>query len=711
MSSSPQDSSEATSFGLKDIRALLLTQQQAMLFTFGAVVLLVSAYTLLSTPLYQGRATLHLTIPTTQESGEKSLTASSVAPWGAGRDIYFETQLQVMSAPELQRRTLEAYESLRSRPDPYLPSLATLKKATKIELRPGTELVDISVLHPDAESAAILANTIAKTYQEHNLNAGRESAAEARAWLEEQLLAYAERINELQNALVDYQVEHDIADANQATTTLAVRIEAIKERLAIARADLIMLGSQIDNHQQMLNAGAFDDLAKQINTPLLASLTTNYADAVTDLVRLSARYGPRHPERVAAESVLDRITDELRREIKQSIQADQAQRQVLEDRVRSLEHEIAEVNEIMLEKQRVRDGFARLQAEIQRGEAQQSRLAERKDILDLLSRTQLNNARLITPAAVPTAVAQPKWLTNLAVGGGLGVVLAFGVGLVRSQLDETIQGPLDITGYLGASYLGTISEFPGTPESAEQAALYTHEHPHSVLAESIRAIRTVLDNTHVDRPLQRILVTSSLQGEGKTDTSIRFATAFARSGRRVLLIDADLRRPRLHKACALAHRRPGLGDVLLGLPVEDAIQTTPIPGVDLLPAGQGGSQVTELLGTSHLSGLLDSLESEYDMLILDSSPVLPTADPGLLSKFVDGVLLLARAGKVHRRALQHAYTSLVKINAPMLGVVINGATAASEAAGGYYGGRYSYYRYGAGYGQDATEEDGSSAAK
>jgi len=695
------------SFGLGDVWAMLFLQRKLMVAIAAVVMVGVVVVTLVMTPTYRARATIHLTVPTAREITDNASTLNYVWNSQAGVASFYPTQLEIMESSTLRAEVLERFEALTGQPDDVVTTPLELKAATQIKIRELTELVDISVDHPDADKAAQFANLYAEVYQDYNLDAGRDAARDARTWLDTQIGAYEERIDELGDELVRFQEDNDLADAEQEVSALDARVQAVKTALANTRTQLVELQGRVASHEQMLRDGDLQRLAQRLDTTLLQALTDRYATALTQLVEVSARYGPRHPQRIAAEAAVESIQAELRDEARRAVDAERAEVSVLSRNAADLEAEARTLDDAILSKQRVREGYERLKSELDRSKDYKVRLAQRMDELDLQARTQLNNARLIQRARPPGSPHQPNLLFNIAMGLPLSIVLALGAGLIRHQMDETITSPLDVTVHLGVPYLGTVPNLPDEEMTPIEAALYTHNNPRSLMAEAIRALRTVLDRASPGGRAQRLMITSAMIGEGKTDSTIRLGLAFARAGRRVAIVDADLRRPRQHKAFGIESREPGLTDALQGADPLEFMRETSVDNVDLLTAGAGGTHATELLGHQRMEDVLRRLESAYDVVIVDTPPILLTADPGIVSHHVHGVVVVVRSRKVARGAVQHAIQSLQKVDAPIIGVVINGADAAASIGGGYYGGRYGYYRYDGSY----EDPDNSSAAK
>jgi polysaccharide biosynthesis transport protein len=251
---------------------------------------------------------------------------------------------------------------------------------------------------------------------------------------------------------------------------------------------------------------------------------------------------------------------------------------------------------------------------------------------------------------------------------------------------------------------------PRLPELKDEAqlALYTFENPNSAAAEAMRAIRTMLELNPPPNGLRRLLVTSAMQSEGKTSTVVRLGVAFANLGKRVVMIDGDLRRPRLHKIFNI-ERDPGLSSLLGGEAIDDVVNATGVPNLFFVSAGTAHDHSTEPLASMAMTRLLDELDRQYDLVLIDSPPAALLSDAAILSKRVDGVVMLVREGIVSRFLVRDALRSLNKVGANVLGVVMN-AVDLNRRGASYY--RYYSYGYGQRYSRYYSDsEPNKTAAK
>lgn len=295
---------------------------------------------------------------------------------------------------------------------------------------------------------------------------------------------------------------------------------------------------------------------------------------------------------------------------------------------------------------------------------------------------QLNNVSVVEPALAPRIPVRPRVALNTALAALLGLILTVAAAAVFEYLDNTLKSPEDVTQRLGLWTLATIGRIDGNDARDRLVAVNL---PRSPIAEAYRVLRTNLQFAAVDKPLRRIVVTSPGPGDGKTTTAANLAAVFAQGGRRVILLDADLRRPQQHRLfqCTSSY---GLSTALVdsGTPVVNYLQTTQVPGLRLLSSGPIPPNPSELLASQRMSHLMEALSQEADLIILDSPPVLGVADAAILASAADGVLLVAAAGRTRREAAQRAKENLERGGANLLGMVLNRMTRQSAGYDYYY---------------------------
>jgi len=293
---------------------------------------------------------------------------------------------------------------------------------------------------------------------------------------------------------------------------------------------------------------------------------------------------------------------------------------------------------------------------------------------------------VVKPAIQPGSKVSPKRTLDLALGVLLGLAVGVGSAVLRETLDRSVRSLEDAAEITGAAPLAAIMFDP----DARKAPLISDANPHGVRAEAFRQLRTNLQFIDPDAPPKVVVVTSALPDEGKSTTAANLAIAAATAGRRIVLVEADMRRPRLSHYFGVEPGLPGLSDVLVGrAPLELPLLSVADGTLALLPAGSRPPNPSELLGSHAMLDLLQRLRGQCDLVIIDAPPLLPVTDAAILGARSDGTLLVTRAGKTTREQLQRARAALTVVDARVLGVVLNMVSA--KAISGDYG--YGYYTY------------------
>jgi capsular exopolysaccharide synthesis family protein len=300
---------------------------------------------------------------------------------------------------------------------------------------------------------------------------------------------------------------------------------------------------------------------------------------------------------------------------------------------------------------------------------------------------QSNRLTLIEPARVPLNSFRPQVTNNTLLAVVVGVMLGLGIAFAIEYLDDTVKTPDQIANDTGLSTLAAIADIKA-PTNAER--LVAHYTPRAPVTEAYRVMRTNLSFSAIDQGLRTMLITSASPSEGKSTTAANLAVVMAQSGKRVILVDADLRRPSQHKVFEMANNQ-GLTTALLDseLPLTAHLQQTIAPGLRLLTSGPLPPNPAELLNSHRMSVVIEELKKESDVVIFDMPPALSVADAAILARQVDGCALVLEVGKTRRDAFLQAVETLNKAGAQIYGVVMN---RLRRGRLGYYD-YYYYYRY------------------
>jgi non-specific protein-tyrosine kinase len=327
--------------------------------------------------------------------------------------------------------------------------------------------------------------------------------------------------------------------------------------------------------------------------------------------------------------------------------------------------------------------LAQLERDLAQYQQANASLVQTLEALRITEAQSTSNVVQVEPAAVPEKPVRPRTLVNTLLAAVVGGMLAVGVVFLIEYLDDSLKSADDVQRALDLPVLGAIAHV----QRGNSVGTYALEHPRSPVAEAFRSLRTNIQFASVDRPLRTLAISSPAPEEGKSTVATNLAAALAQGGKQVILVDADLRRPRLHTLLGLPNRL-GLSDLFVrtDLALPDVLQPGALPNLRVLTSGNLPPNPAELLGSERMARLLAELTELADIVVLDSPPALLVTDAALLGARADGLLLVAEAGRTRRDVARAAVESLRRTGTKVLGVVLNNVPMRR----GHY---YSDYRY------------------
>lgn len=339
--------------------------------------------------------------------------------------------------------------------------------------------------------------------------------------------------------------------------------------------------------------------------------------------------------------------------------------------------------------------FSQLRDELAQYQASYTSLLGRYEELRLIELQSTDSITVVEEAELPQAPIRPRTLVNTLLAAIVGGMLALGVIFLIEYLDDRIRTPQDLYTVLDAPILGTIAQMKrmrrGSTVLSPEEALVVATQPRHPIAESFRRLRTNLRFSSVNEPLRTLLVTSAVPSEGKTTTTANLATAVSQAGHKVVVVDADLRKPQIHKLFQLS-KGPGLTDALLSDgEISFFLRDTGVPNLQVITCGSIPPNPAELLGSKPMQQLLERLEQEADFVFIDAPPLLAVTDAQILSSHAQGVLLVINTAKTSRALVANAASTLVQVEARLLGVVLNQLTRSGQNSYYYYDAYAGYY--------------------
>ena len=660
-------------------------QRQTFVIFVCAVVLAAAIASLLSTKQYEAVALIQLMPRAGKEVDVNQVVKTDDAGYLEGRDRA-RTQIQIILSRTVKEEVVRRYIALGNDDiEASASGYESLGRKMSASPREDTQLVEIAVMHPNPERASVLANLIADVYCDSNLDARTDAAREAQGWLSGQTTSSRAVLDELSKKVMDFKEANDLVDVDEKVDGITARMNALQAALGVAATQRVLLESTLDEHRYLLSRGQYDVLAGMFADPALETMAKEHATIVTEAAEVLSRYGVQHPEHQRAVAHIKRVEDLIAEEVKRNVDGERSEVETLRRQEAQITEALTLVKVELLDKQRLQAQYSSLKLEEDSARKLYGSLGERGAEVDLQARSRLNDVRVVDRALTPTRPAKPNIPLNMAMALALGVGGAFVLVLARLRFNDAILSTSDIDEYLQAPLLGVIPRLPENVSEAE-SALYSFDHPRSLPAEALRSIRAVLLTSPGRGNSRRLLVTSCLEGEGKTHAAIGIAVAFVQLGSRVLLIDADLRRPRLHNALGVAEG-VGLVEALVDADEpERFVRRTRVPRLFLLARGGRVEFPNEFLAAPEVERVLVRLHQHYQVIILDTPPAAVVSDALALAKEADGVILIVRRGRATRSLVIKTLGQLHQVGARLLGVALNDVPIDKRSA--TYGSKY-----------------------
>jgi exopolysaccharide transport family protein len=595
--------------------------------------------------------------------------------------------------------------------------LGSFRGNLRVTLVPNTRIIDIHYTSTDPQLAASAVNTLAATYVEQNFKTKFESTMQASDWLSKQLVDLQMKVETSQEKLVRYQKEHEILGTDEKQNIITEKLDQLNKEMTAAEFDRMQKEAayrQTQSNDPVAVSAAIGSNAAGRTNDLSSALLDKLRDQQVALriqaAELSTRFGPSYPRIAQINNQLEEIDRQLESEtikavdhLKGQYVAALQRESMLRGAFEKQKQEANKLNESAIE-------YSLLKRDLDSNRTLYEGLLEKLKEAGVTAGLRSNNFRIINAARVPTSPSEPNIPRNLSFALLLGVISGVGLAFLLESMDNTVRTPeqsqaLSCLPSLGMIPLGSKSANYGVTgkrlaltASPEVVETVTHVRPQSQMAESYRALRTSLLLSNLGAPPKVIMVTSARPQEGKTTTSINIAIVLAQKGVRVLLIDADLRRPSIHKTLGMGPRS-GLSNVLTGsATLQQTVATSPVlPNLFIMPAGTPPPNPAELLASSNMRDLLEELREQFDHIVIDTPPTLSVTDAVVLSPRADATILVIRSGQTTKQALRRARDILMQVNAHVAGVLLNAVDLTSPDY-------YYYYEYQGKYGAYYQEE-------
>lgn len=555
-----------------------------------------------------------------------------------------------------------------------------------------TSILQITVTSSKPELSSLITNTLIDNYIEHSFRDNYTTTSKISGWLNAQLSDLKQSLSKSQDQMINYQRDLGIVGADPKDSILVTSLEELNKQLADAEVDRMVKEARLKAIQSstpdVIDAAAVQD-------PSLQSMKAQLTQLQSQSTAMAETYGPAYGPLKSLKAQIEQLQHNLANE--ERAQVDRAQK----------EFDAAQSNEQMLrqkldeeEQSAYKNGEKGVQYEFARSEYEANRLLydglqQRLQEAGIMAGLHTTSIRIVDNADIPVFPSHPRKRMNLAIGGASGLLLGFIVALLFESLDTNLKTMTDIEQTLQLPLLAAVPAVDTEdllPSRFREFAMSRGASSWSRIAEALRGMRTSILLSSPGAPPKVIMVTSTRPAEGKSSVATLMAITFALNGSKVLLIDADLRRPSVHLRFRMG-KGLGLSSLLSGkASMKDSITEWPeLTNLHILTSGPVPPLPSELLGSKQMEDLVAQLRENYDFVLIDTPPVLAVTDASILGRLTDAAILIIRYGAAQRHVVQRCIDLLDRSGTHLLGVAVNAVDFKAPEYSEYYGRKYYEY--------------------
>ena len=732
-------SQEQEQIDLRDYLRVILKRRWTIMTVFAIIVITVAIHTYTATPIYQ--ATTRLVI---EKENPNVVSIEEVMAVDSSGTDYYQTQYKIIESRTVARDVIKRLhledseeffpkpkddfitnlkQSIRETIQYWKDSIESLLKSdtdetpesteeydldsalvsgfiSRIEVSPirNSRLLDLGFEATNPVLATKIVNALARAYINQNLEIKLKAVQDAVKWLHQRIEVERKKVEEAEQSLLRYKQKYGIitdftSDTEQVTAQKLAQLNA-----QVINAESIRVEAETRYQQALSLKGSpdmLDSIPEVLSNELIGQIKKMEVDLYKRMSELSKKYGKQHPQMVAIESELNTLEKRKLKEIQRVINSLKNQYGVVLAKEKSLKASFAKQKRESLDLNQKAIEYSVLNREVVSARDMYDLLIKRFKETTLTEDMRTGNIRIIDRAEVPRSPVKPKKKLNLLLAIIVGLVAGIGLAFFFEYLDNTIKIPEDLKQHLNIAYLGPtpLIESKGKAQAGDDRSpdLVCLNSPKSTASESYRGIRTNILFSSAGSAPQVILLTSPGPREGKTITTANLAITMAQSGSKVVVMDCDLRRPKIHHLFGVSRDR-GMTNLLVGSDgIEKTLIHTQIPNLDLIPSGPLPPNPSEMLGSERMADLVKELRKHYTRILIDSPPITAVTDSMILSKYVDGVIVIIRAGDTVRDVAKNSIKQLQTVGAHILGGILNAVDIGKDKYYYYY--YYQYYNY------------------
>lgn len=662
---------------------MVLERRWLVITAFVSVLLLTAIYLFRAKPVYESTVRLQID----RDSGNVLNIKDAIALDSREQD-YLQTQYK-----NLQGRTLleSVVKKLHLEQDPRYAGardkVAALQGDVTIVPIRLSRLVDVRVQHTDPKAAETIAQKLAEMFIEENKEQRAHQASEAYTWLKDEVESSKNKVTEAEEAVAKYRSTKSVSIEDSDNIIRQSLVQAQSD-LGKLRTETQMAEQEIEQVDQLLKEGKpIESIPAVAQSQTVQALRKEIALKEGALAGLLKRYRDKWPAVIDARSQIQKLSESLQEECEKQITTIRNHAEILKQQEKQLVKAVQEQEQKLLSLNQERIKYDVLKRDAENSKTIYTTLLNRFRETELTSKLTPENMSIRDRASEPLRPVKPRVAITIVLGfmGGLGVALA--LAFFVSYLDDSIKSQDDVENYLRLPFLGYIPNIKAN--SVVERDLQAHLHPQSNAAEGFRTIRATISLTHKPDQFRVLAITSTIPSEGKSLVASNLAVVHAQTGLRTLLVDADLRRPSVHKAFQL-HSPVGLSAYLMKNTedLDEIIHNTEVPNLDVVCCGSVPSTPSELIGSARMMEFIEKVRGRYDRVILDCPPVSAVSDPLVIAAMSDGVIYVTKFNKIRREHGRKSVARIQNAGIHILGLVINDIDF--EGKDSYY---YSYYYY------------------
>jgi capsular exopolysaccharide synthesis family protein len=702
---------------LLDYARVIVKRRHVALTAFAVVVLLAAVYTFTATPTYEGRVQLLI-----EADDPNVVNFAKVIDEVQSRQDYYQTQYRLLESRSVAKKTIDTlnlwkHEELT--PDPtkrqftignamrgagsWVASLVSgrpeapgveetaaqaktidefLERLAVTPVR-NSRLVEVSYRSRDPKLAVTVANTLAKSYIEQNLDFRFSATRDASVWLEQQLAQQRKAVEEAEARLQHYREQNETISFENSQNIVVQKLTDLNAAVTKAKTERLQkeaMYRQLTAIQD--NPAELDTFPAILANDFIQQQKAALAQLQRDKAQMSEKLGDRHPEMIKIRSAIEAVQAKLHGEIAKIVQAVRTEYQATLAQEQSLTRALDAQRGEALSMNRKAIDYGVLQRDVDSSKQIYQTLLQRAKETGISGDLRTSNVRVVDSAELPDRPVSPRHMLNLLLGLFGGAFFGLGLAFFFEYLDDRVKTPEEIETHLGLPSIGLI---PALALSGKKVNPLINNGVPAHFAEAFRALRTNILFSASEDGHRSIVVTSTGPSEGKTMVAGNLAIAMAVAAQRILLIDADMRRPRAHEVFEFK-QEPGLSNVLVGTSKpSEVIQAAETPNLWVMPAGTTPPNPAELLGSRRFGELLASLRGHFDLVVIDAPPALAVTDAAIVAHRASGILFVVAADQTSRHAAQQALDQLQQARGRFVGAVLNRVDVQNNA---YYYARY-----------------------